>query len=116
MTTSAEQQSSTSPSVVQAWFAAHGAQQADAELATMTDDVVVLDQDEAYRGREAVSAWISGASRDFTYTTTVLTSASDGDATVVTARLEGDFPGGRADLSYRFQLSDDRISALTISS
>ncbi|MCW2778840.1 MAG: hypothetical protein JWN17_2565 [Frankiales bacterium] len=116
MTTSTQQQSSPSQTVVQAWFAAHEAQQADVELATMTDDVVVIDQDQTYRGREAARAWISGASREYTYTTTVLTSGSDGDVTVVTARLEGDFPGGRADLSYRFRLTGDRISALIIGS
>jgi ketosteroid isomerase-like protein len=116
MTTSTDRQSTTSPSVVQAWFAAHEAQQAEAELMTMTDDVVVIDQDQTYRGRQAAQSWISGASREYTYTTTVLATESDGDATVVTARLEGDFPGGRADLHYRFLLDDDRISALTISS
>ncbi len=114
MTTSTDQQDTSSPSVVQAWFAAHEGRQAEAELTTMTDDVVIIDQDQTDRGREAARGWISGARREFTYTTTVLTTASDGDATVVTARLEGDFPGGRADLSYRFLLSDDRISALTI--
>ncbi|MCU1693369.1 MAG: hypothetical protein JWM64_2460 [Frankiales bacterium] len=116
MNTSNEQQHTTSPRVVQTWFAAHEAKQADAELATMTDDVVVIDQDQTYRGREAARAWINGSSRQFSCTTTVLTTACDGAATVVTARLEGDFPGGRADLSYRFDVSDDHISALTIGS
>ena len=116
MTTSAKQQSATAPSVVQAWFAAHEAQQVEAELTTMNDDVVIIDQDQTYRGRQAAQGWISSASREYTYTTTVLETVSDGEATVVTARLEGDFPGGRADLNYRFLLSDDRISALTISS
>lgn len=115
MTTSTDHRSTTSPGVVQAWFAAHEAQQPDAELTTMTDDVVIVDQDQTYRGREAARGWISGASREFTYTTTVLDTVSDGAATVVSARLEGDFPGGLADLSYRFVLSGDRISALTIS-
>jgi ketosteroid isomerase-like protein len=114
-TTTTTNQKASSPSVVEAWFAAHEGQQTDAELTTMTDDVVIIDQDETYRGLEAARGWISGSSREFTYTTTVLASASDGNATVVTARLEGDFPGGRADLSYRFVLAGDRISALTIS-
>lgn len=116
MTGSTQQQSATSPSVVQAWFAAHSARQVEAELATMTDDVVVIDEDQTFRGRQAARGWISGASREYSYTTTVLTSETGGGATVVTARLEGDFPGGRADLSYRFLLSGEHISALTISS
>jgi ketosteroid isomerase-like protein len=116
MTTSTEQQPATSPKVIQAWFDAHAAKRVEAELATMTDDVVVIDQDQTYRGRQAAHGWISGASRQYTYATTVLTSETDGDLTVVTARLEGDFPGGRADLSYRFLLHGEHISALTISS
>ncbi len=116
MTTTTASPDTAAPAVVQAWFAAHEGQQADAELDTMTDDVVIVDQDQTFRGRVAVQGWITGASREYTYTTTVLHSEPDGDATVVTARLDGDFPGGRADLKYRFLLSDDRISALTISS
>ena len=32
----------------------------------------------------------------------------------MTNRLEGDFPGGTVDLSYRFHLNDDRITHLDI--
>ena len=33
---------------------------------------------------------------------------------IATNRLEGDFPGGRADLSYRFALEADLIAELVI--
>jgi len=32
----------------------------------------------------------------------------------VTVHLVGDFPGGEADLGFRFTLAGDRIAALTI--
>ncbi len=42
------------------------------------------------------------------------TAAGDGAVWVVGHHLEGDFPGGTADLDYRFALDGDRIQRLDI--
>jgi hypothetical protein len=65
----------------------------------------------------ALSTFHEGATvtDEFTFTTERL-SAEQLDDThgVVTNRLEGDFPGGRADLRYRFTLRSGLIGDLTI--
>jgi hypothetical protein len=38
----------------------------------------------------------------------------DGEIWVVSHHLEGDFPGGKADLDYRFALEGERIERLDI--
>jgi ketosteroid isomerase-like protein len=102
------------PAAVTAWLAAHAAHDADAEVAQVADDIVVVDDGHTYRGREAVRDWSTGASTEYHYTATVLQSEVDGDETVVTARLEGNFPGSPIELRYRFTLTEGQISALVI--
>ena len=49
------------------------------------------------------------------YTTELIGAQRVDDAHwVVTNRLEGDFPGGVAELDYRFTLADDLIAQLVI--
>lgn len=103
------------PAVVLAFLAAHSAHDAEAALRTFTDGAVVVDQDRVFRGTEEVLDFLQNAGSEFTYTSEVVTSGRD-DNTHWRAgiRLEGNFPGGVAELSYRFTVFDDRISELTI--
>ena len=43
------------PRAVTAWLEAHAAHDAAAEVAQLTDDVVVVDDGRTYRGRKAVT-------------------------------------------------------------
>lgn len=59
--------------------------------------------------------FLGNAGSEFTYTTELLSARWDGDSRwAVVNRIEGDFPGNVADLTYRFPLTDDLISELTI--
>lgn len=103
------------PVVVRTFLAAHVAREAEAALRTFTEDAVVVDQDETFRGTEQVRDFLGTAGSQFTYTTEVLGARREDDAHWVAAvRLEGDFPGAVADLEYRFTVTDEHISALTI--
>lgn len=78
-------------------------------------DAVVLDEGHAHIGREAIRAWWAEAAAPFQVTTTIVTSEPFGDdAYLVRQHIEGDFPGGVADLEMRFALSGDHIAALMI--
>ncbi|MCF6376330.1 nuclear transport factor 2 family protein [Nocardioides KLBMP 9356] len=103
------------PATIRAFLAAHTVREADAALRTFTHDPVVVDQDETFSGTEEVSDFLRNAGAEFTYTTE-LVSARREDAThyVVVNHIEGDFPGGVADLHYRFTLTGDLISELRI--
>lgn len=75
--------------------------------ALFTEDAVVSDQGETFRGREEIRGWIDGSIHLFTTTLTFL-GARDVDGMVgASYRLEGDFPGGVAELEYQFHLNDD---------
>ena len=101
------------PATVRGFMAAHIAR--DAGLSTyLAEDVVVVDQGETVRGPQA-HTFLRDAGSEFEYTTEQ-TGAHRVDDThwVVTVRLEGTFPGGVAELDYRFTLRDDLVAELVI--
>ncbi|WP_410594213.1 nuclear transport factor 2 family protein [Amycolatopsis sp. lyj-23] len=103
------------PATVRDFFAAHVVRDADTASSFLTEDAVVVDQDETFRGREAIHAFLRDAGSEFEYTTEQLGAHRVDDAHwVVTVRLEGTFPGGVAELDYRFALRDDLIAELVI--
>ncbi|WP_082135877.1 nuclear transport factor 2 family protein [Mycobacterium sp. EPa45] len=90
------------------------ARDVDRALATLTTDAVVVDEGHDYTGRDDIGSWIATAASEYTYTT-AFAGATTTDAGVdVGQHLEGDFPGGVADLHYRFTLDGALISRLVI--
>ncbi|GLY16620.1 hypothetical protein Kisp01_36350 [Kineosporia sp. NBRC 101677] len=115
MTQHGNLRSDSLPSTVREFLAAHIARDAGTALSFLAEDAVIVDQSESFRGREQIRAFLSDAGSEFQYTTEQIGAARvDDDHWVVTLRLEGTFPGGVADLDYRFSLRDDVISELVI--
>ena len=86
----------------------------DRALATLTPDAVVTDEGHDHTGHAAIGTWIATAAGEYTYTTEI-TGATTTDTTIdVAQHLEGDFPGGVADLHYRFTLDGALISRVVI--
>ncbi|MCG2797667.1 MAG: nuclear transport factor 2 family protein [Cellulomonas sp.] len=78
-------------------------------------DATVIDDGHTYRGHDAILGWLSGPASEFTTTSTRLSAEQTGTRALVVVRLEGDFPGGRVDLSYTFDHDPDGlIDSLTI--
>jgi hypothetical protein len=103
------------PQTVETWTTAHLAHDADAALPLLTPDAVITDNGESFSGEESLRDFIANAGTEFTYTDTLTGSRREDDGTwVVSHHLEGDFPGGVADLDYRFRLAGDRIERLDI--
>lgn len=76
---------------------------------------MVVDDGTAYRGTEEVRDFLSRAGAEFTSTTTLVAAERIDDVHwVAVNRLEGDFPGGRVDLRYRFVLAGELIAELVI--
>ncbi|GAB3049998.1 hypothetical protein [Sediminivirga luteola] len=90
----------------------HGSGAPDPELlAGFTAGAVVQDDGRTHSGRAAIASWLAEASTAFDYTSTLI-GYQPGRAAV---RIEGNFPGGVADLTYAFDLDEDgRITRLTI--
>ncbi len=103
------------PTTVSGFMAAHISRDADTASSFLDEDVTVVDQDETFRGREQVQAFLRDAGFEFEYTTEQIGAARvDDEHWVVTVRLEGTFPGGVAELDYRFTLRGDLITELVI--
>ena len=103
------------PATIRAYLAAHAAGEADAAARTFASTAVVVDQDETFRGTEEVLDFLRNAGGEFTYTTELIGAQRIDEAHwVAVNRIEGDFPGGVADLSYRFTLADDLLVELVI--
>jgi ketosteroid isomerase-like protein len=103
------------PDVINCYFEADARHDTNAIVALFTDDAVVVDEGETWRGSSAIRAWQEGTASRYEYATQVFDTESAGkDGYLVTGRLEGNFPGGTADVKWRFTLAGERISDLHI--
>jgi len=102
------------PDTIKTFMTALDAREVDQVLATLTTDAVVTDEGHDYKGHDEIGAWVATAAAEYTYAT-VFTGATTTDAAVdVGQHLEGNFPGGVADLHYRFTLDGTVISRVVI--
>ena len=103
------------PATIRGFLAAHAARDVDAALRAFTPTAVVVDDGTTYRGSEEIRDFVSGAGAEFTYTTELVgTERVDDRHWVAVHRIEGDFPGGVADLRYSFTLDGDLVAELII--
>lgn len=113
--TRAEQRTDTLPTSIRDFLAASAVHDADTASSFLVENVVVVDQDETFRGRDEVYAFLRDVGAEFEYTTEQISARRvDDDHWVVTVRLKGTFPGGIADLDYRFTLRGDLVAELVI--
>jgi hypothetical protein len=103
------------PHVITDYQDAHDRHDAPLALAQFAGDAVVTDDGHTYAGTDEIDAFIRTAASEYTFTRTLIDAAeiTPGEWKL-TNRLEGDFPGGTVDLSYRFRLAGDRITRLDI--
>jgi hypothetical protein len=75
----------------------------------------VVDEGETYRGHDAIFGWRESLAGKWVYTSSVTGSEAIGvNEYRVKVHVEGNFPGGVADLVFRFRLRDDLIDELFI--
>lgn len=102
------------PKPITAYFEADRSRDADAVARCFVPAGIVKDERRRHEGHEAIRRWKAEASTAYTYTVEPHTIASDGDRTVVTSTVAGNFPGSPVDLRYFFALEGDSISELEI--
>lgn len=116
MTSSAETISLTQlPAPISSYLVAHQARDLDTAARYYTEDAIAVDEGHAYHGPQQIRDWLATAASEYTYTIE-LTGARriDDEHYVAIHHLEGNFPGGVADLQFKFTLREGRISRLTI--
>ena len=106
------------PVVLRDFLPAHLARDPGA-LRAFAPDAVVTDEGRTLRGHDEIGPWLRDAGTEFTYTTDIVGAERvdddlPGEHWVAVLHLEGDFPGGVADLRYRFALVDGLVSGLVI--
>jgi SnoaL-like domain len=105
----------TTPTVVARYFAAADADDPAALADCFVADGTVEDEGETYRGRDAIIAWRQAVISKYTYTRTITGTEQRGDTEFrISARIEGNFPGGVADLKFDFSIADDQITSVVI--
>lgn len=102
------------PPTIRAFLEAQEDRDADAALALLSPEAVISDIGESFSGEVALRRFVGEAGAEFTYTSEITKVDRDGETWVVGHHLEGDFPGGTADLDYRFALAGERIESLHI--
>lgn len=101
------------PSPISAYFTADS-KDGDAVAQCFTNDAIVTDDGQTYRGVSAIKEWRDKASLIFTYTTEPFASRIESGLTVVTAHVVGNFPSSPVDLRYAFGLDGDKIASLRV--
>jgi hypothetical protein len=79
-----------------------------------TENAVVKDEGQTYRGREAIRQWKADVSTKYQYTSEPLACEQKDGKIVVTSRLTGNFPGSPVNLRFFFGLDGDKIASLEI--
>jgi ketosteroid isomerase-like protein len=103
------------PDLITTYLVVHQARDLDSAVAYYSADAVVSDEGHQYHGPDEIRAWMARSAAAYTYTSTLSAAHRlDGDHFDAVHHLEGDFPGGVADLHFKFALRDGRITALVI--
>jgi hypothetical protein len=103
------------PNAITKYQAAHDSRDVATALAQFTVDACVIDDGKTYEGIDGVETFLRKAGSEYTYTRTVITAEEKAsNCWRVVNRLEGNFPGGKVDLSYEFRLIDGLIIRLVI--
>jgi ketosteroid isomerase-like protein len=107
------------PAVVSTYLAASDRDDIDAIVACFAEDADVLDEDRHWRGLDAIRQWRENVAAAFEYTVAIIGFESLGEVEggqrhEVYTHLEGNFPGGKVDLTNRFTLCGDLIVGLEI--
>jgi hypothetical protein len=101
--------------IVTAYLAAADSGDIPALADCFTADGYVIDEGHTYTGRDAIIGWREALVGQWIYTSRVTgTSLIGPDEFRVSVRVEGNFPGGVADLAFQVALRGERISALVI--
>jgi ketosteroid isomerase-like protein len=110
---------SAQPEVIAEYLGAADRRDTDAVVACFAADAVVVDEGRTWRGADAIRRWQDTVATAYQYAVELRGADALGEHDGTSrydfhAHLEGNFPGGQVDLTYRFELRDRRITSLEI--
>jgi ketosteroid isomerase-like protein len=105
----------TAPTTIARFMDAAARRDYDALAACFAEDATVFDEERTHRGRKEIRQWQEYTRARWAYTVTIIGGEPAGENEYLLAvRLQGNFPGGEADLNYRFTMRDSLISGLEV--
>lgn len=103
------------PEAITRYLTGRAAKDASAAAPAFAPHATVTDDGHTYEGVEAITRWLGQTDTEYMYTTTLTGAERDApDRYTVHQHIEGNFPGGKADLRCRFVLTHGLISELGI--
>lgn len=103
------------PEKIKAYLTSHATGEDATVLSAFSADAVVTDEGDDYSGHDQIEAWLTGPASEYTYTTEFISATTvDAETVDLLQHLEGNFPGGAADLHYRFSMEGGLIRRLVI--
>ena len=102
------------PAPLDSYVEATNTQDAETLVGLFAEDAVVRDEGKEYRGLDGVRAWRAKSEQGYTYTVEPKRVVERDGLTVLTAKVEGSFPGSPVDLDFEFAVRDGRIAGLAI--
>ena len=102
------------PQAIAAYVDAENSGDVDSLSGCFAADASVRDEGRIYRGLPAIREWKAETQRKYNHTVTPLEVARREGATIMKARLDGDFPGSPVTLQFRFVLAGGKIASLEI--
>jgi len=88
----------------------------DALSQCFAEHAVVRDEGQTIKGLAAIKRWKAETRKKYQHTIEPLASAQKDGKTIVTNRLNGNFPGSPIELEFVFTLDGDKIASLEIRS
>lgn len=102
------------PKPIVAYVAAKNAHDPDAVAQAFAADGIVFDEGKVHRGTAEIAEWARAAMNRYRMTMSPLSVTGKDGKTVLTARVEGTFPGSPIELNFNFELGEGGIRSLKI--
>jgi len=102
------------PKVIDTYILTQNDKDSDKFVTCFKDDAVVHDEGMEIRGAKAIKEWISRVNDKYQMTMEVIGVVNQGEETIVTGMISGNFDGSPVSLDYHFTLSEDKIAELRI--
>lgn len=102
------------PKAIASYFDADKSGETEGVSKCFVETAFVKDEGKTYLGRDEIRNWKANSSKEYEYTVEPFEITTEGERTVVTSQLTGNFPGSPVDLRYFFVLDGDLIQELEI--
>jgi hypothetical protein len=103
------------PDVIDAYIQASNGRDPDWFGSLFLKDAIVHDEGLEYRGVVAIRKWLVSTVKKYAFTLTPIDLSLEKHETVLSVKMEGDFPGSPLSVRFRFVLHEGKIARLDIS-